>query len=134
MSFVILKCAATLDGQLASRTGDSKWVTGAQARQYVHRLRHTVDAIMVGIGTIKKDDPRLTTRIDDENGQDPVRIILDTHLSIPENAQVIQQRSQAGTLVVTGEVSAIPALAKLLTEIGPNWAIQILEPNCLSSE
>lgn len=110
--FVILKCAATLDGQMASRTGDSKWVTGTKARQHVHRLRHAVDAIMVGIGTIKMDDPRLTTRIDNRSGRDPVRIVLDTHLSVPENAKVVQQRSRADTLVVTGEVSAIPALAK----------------------
>lgn len=110
--FVILKCAATLDGQLASRTGDSKWVTGATARQYVHRLRHAVDAIMVGIGTVKMDNPRLTTRIDGEDGRDPVRIVLDTHLSIPETSKVIQQRSRADTLVVTGEVSSDPERVK----------------------
>jgi diaminohydroxyphosphoribosylaminopyrimidine deaminase/5-amino-6-(5-phosphoribosylamino)uracil reductase len=79
--FVIVKCAATLDGRIATRTGDSRWVTGPAARQFVHRIRHAVDGIMVGVETVKKDDPSLTTRLGRKTGADPTRIILDTHLS-----------------------------------------------------
>jgi diaminohydroxyphosphoribosylaminopyrimidine deaminase/5-amino-6-(5-phosphoribosylamino)uracil reductase len=99
---VLLKIAATLDGRIATRTGDARWVSGEQSRQFVHRLRHRVDAIMVGVGTVIADNPSLTTRIDGEAGIDPVRIVLDTHLSIPENARLLHLDSPARTLVVTG--------------------------------
>jgi diaminohydroxyphosphoribosylaminopyrimidine deaminase/5-amino-6-(5-phosphoribosylamino)uracil reductase len=101
--FVIAKCAATLDGRIATRTGDSKWVTGEAARRFVHRLRHAVDAIMVGINTVVKDDPSLTTRLGDREGKDPARIILDTHLSIAPDARVLQQASTAETILVAGK-------------------------------
>jgi diaminohydroxyphosphoribosylaminopyrimidine deaminase/5-amino-6-(5-phosphoribosylamino)uracil reductase len=103
--FALLKCAATLDGRIATRTGDSKWVTGPSARHYVHELRHRMDAIMVGINTVTSDNPRLTTRLEDKAAVDPVRIILDTHLSIPENATVLHLDSTADTIIVTGNVS-----------------------------
>ena len=99
---MIAKCAATLDGRIATRTGDSKWVTGEAARRFVHRLRHAVDAIMVGSKTVQIDDPSLTTRLDDRQGRDPLRIILDSHLSIAPDARVLQQASAADTFLVTG--------------------------------
>ena len=100
--FVIIKCAATLDGQMATRTGDSKWVTGEASRAYVHRLRHGVDGILVGSGTVRVDDPSLTARLPEGRGKDPVRIILDTRLSIPETAKVLNLDSKAPTILVTG--------------------------------
>ena len=100
--FVLLKCAATLDGRIATRTGDARWVSGPDSRQFVHELRHAVDAILVGVDTVKADDPSLTTRLPDGQGCDPIRIILDTHLSIPLKARVLTQPSHAGTIVVTG--------------------------------
>jgi diaminohydroxyphosphoribosylaminopyrimidine deaminase/5-amino-6-(5-phosphoribosylamino)uracil reductase len=100
---VILKCAATLDGRIATRSGDSKWITGESAREFVHRLRHAMDGILVGVGTVKMDNPSLTTRIKEGNGLDPVRIILDTHLSIPLDTKVLLQESDADTLIVTAE-------------------------------
>jgi diaminohydroxyphosphoribosylaminopyrimidine deaminase/5-amino-6-(5-phosphoribosylamino)uracil reductase len=104
--FVILKCAATLDGQIATRTGDAKWVTGSEARQYVHELRHAADAILVGVETVKTDDPSLTARLENRTGKDPLRIILDTHLSIPEQAKILQLDSRADTMIITGDLSA----------------------------
>ena len=100
--FVTLKCAATLDGRIATRTGDSKWVTGETSRKYVHELRHASDGIMVGINTIKTDNPSLTTRLEDKKGVDPKRIILDTNLSIGEDAKVLQIESESDTIIITG--------------------------------
>ena len=100
--FVILKCAATLDGRIATRTGDARWVTGEVSRGYVHELRHEAAAIMVGIGTVRADDPSLTTRLANEGGVDPARIILDTRLTIDPQAKVLRQASAAPTIVVVG--------------------------------
>jgi diaminohydroxyphosphoribosylaminopyrimidine deaminase/5-amino-6-(5-phosphoribosylamino)uracil reductase len=100
--FVIIKCAATLDGRIATKTGDSRWVSGDESRIYVHRLRHGVDAIMVGINTVKQDDPALTVRLNDMNGLDPVRIILDTNLTIFEEAKVLHLNSNSDTIIITG--------------------------------
>jgi len=102
LPLVVLKCAATLDGCIATHTGDSKWITNPLSRRFVHELRHAVDAIMVGIGTVLKDDPRLTTRLDGTQASDPLRIILDTNLSIPADARLLHLRSDSDTLIVTG--------------------------------
>ena len=101
--FVILKWAATLDGRLATRSGDSRWVTGTLARQRVHQLRHGVDAILVGVGTVKCDNPQLTTRLEQGGqGKDPLRIVLDTRISISLDAKLLHHRSSAETLIVCG--------------------------------
>ena len=100
--FVVLKCAATMDGRIATRTGDSRWVTGPAARARVHRLRSEMDAIMVGIGTVLNDDPRLTARLPGGSGRDPVRIVLDTHLRMPASARMLNLDSNAETLIVCG--------------------------------
>jgi diaminohydroxyphosphoribosylaminopyrimidine deaminase/5-amino-6-(5-phosphoribosylamino)uracil reductase len=104
--FVVLKCAATLDGQIATRTGDSKWVTGELARKHVHLVRHAMDAILVGAGTVIKDDPSLTTRLGNEKDRDPHRVILDTRLSIPSRARLFQQASSARTYIAAGPLAA----------------------------
>ncbi len=100
--FVILKCASTLDGRIATSTGDSKWITNAKSRRYVHKIRHEVDAILIGSGTLHADNPSLTSRLDDMDTKDPIRVILDTHLTIEPNAKVITQDSNAITIIVTG--------------------------------
>ncbi len=87
--FVILKTAATLDGRIATRSGDSKWVTGESARRYGHQIRHEVDGILVGSGTVHADDPSLTARRSGLVSRDPVRIILDTNLGVDINARVM---------------------------------------------
>ncbi len=100
--FVTLKCAATLDGRIASRTGNSQWITNSLSRRFVHRLRHNADAVMVGIGTVAADDPSLTVRLDNFDGRDPTRIILDSKLSIDEDAKILNLDSDADTIIVTG--------------------------------
>ncbi|MBS4536146.1 bifunctional diaminohydroxyphosphoribosylaminopyrimidine deaminase/5-amino-6-(5-phosphoribosylamino)uracil reductase RibD [Clostridium sp. D2Q-14] len=99
--FCILKTAMTLDGKIATVTGDSKWITNEESRKYVHNIRHHVSAIMVGIGTVLVDNPRLTTRIDEKNGLDPIRIIVDTKGKIPLNFKVLNIESDAKTIIAT---------------------------------
>jgi diaminohydroxyphosphoribosylaminopyrimidine deaminase/5-amino-6-(5-phosphoribosylamino)uracil reductase len=93
----VLKAAATLDGRIATRTGDSKWITGEPARAEGHALRDTCGAVMVGVGTVLADDPRLDVRL--VSGRDPIRIILDTRLRTPPNANVITHESASPTWV-----------------------------------
>jgi diaminohydroxyphosphoribosylaminopyrimidine deaminase/5-amino-6-(5-phosphoribosylamino)uracil reductase len=109
--FVTLKAAVTLDGKLATRTGDSRWVTGAEARALVHRLRDRVDAVLVGAGTARADDPRLTTRLPGGGGRDPIRVVLDTGLTLPGSLRLFRQRSAAPTIVAHA--------AKRVRELGP---------------
>ncbi len=99
MPFVTLKIAQTLDGKIATASGESRWITGKEARQEGHRLRDTHDAILVGINTVLKDNPSLTTRI--PGGRDPIRVIVDTQLRTPLNAKVITQKSSAKTYIAT---------------------------------
>jgi diaminohydroxyphosphoribosylaminopyrimidine deaminase/5-amino-6-(5-phosphoribosylamino)uracil reductase len=101
--FVIVKCASTLDGRIATRTGDSKWISGEESRAFVHRLRHAVDGIMIGVNTVKNDNPALTTRLQDMKGRDPSRIILDTNLSISEEAKILRLNSDSDTIIITGD-------------------------------
>lgn len=115
--FVILKCASTLDGRIATRTGDSKWITSENARAYVHRLRHAVDGIMVGAGTVKNDNPSLTARIENFNTRDPKRILLDTGLSIDGNANVLTQKSDAVTIIAASE-DVLPEKRKKFEKMG----------------
>jgi diaminohydroxyphosphoribosylaminopyrimidine deaminase/5-amino-6-(5-phosphoribosylamino)uracil reductase len=97
--YVTLKAAITLDGRIATRTGDSRWVTGEEARAEVHRLRDVVDAVLVGSGTALADDPRLTARLPRGRGRDPVRVVLDSRLRLPRRLALFHPTSAAPTLV-----------------------------------
>jgi diaminohydroxyphosphoribosylaminopyrimidine deaminase/5-amino-6-(5-phosphoribosylamino)uracil reductase len=99
--FVILKVASTLDGNIATRTGDSRGLSCGKSLRLVQQLRDQVDAIMVGIGTVKADNPLLTTRLEGKKGKDPVRIIVDGALSISPRAKVFNRRSEAGVIIAT---------------------------------
>jgi len=112
LPFVTLKAAMTLDGQTATSTGTSQWITGPLSREHVHRLRDRCDAVLTGIGTVLADDARLTTRLSD-GGRDPVRIVVDSKLRIPDDAQILSQCSSAPTVLATtaaaspGRISAL---------------------------
>jgi diaminohydroxyphosphoribosylaminopyrimidine deaminase/5-amino-6-(5-phosphoribosylamino)uracil reductase len=99
LPFVTLKTAMTLDGKIASCRGDSKWITGEDSRHYVHQLRNVYDAIMVGIGTVLKDNPFLNTRLEIENIRNPVRIIIDSHLDLPPASNIARSSHEQRTLV-----------------------------------
>ena len=115
--FVILKCASTLDGCIATRTGDSRWITNEKSRAHVHLLRHCVDAILIGSGTLKADNPSLTSRVEGMDTRDPRRVILDSHLSIDPSALVITGPSNADTIVMTA-LDASPRKRKALEACG----------------
>ncbi len=97
--FVTMKYAMTMDGKIAAYTGDSKWITGEEARSHVHRQRHKNTAIMVGVGTVLLDDPLLTCRID--GGKDPIRIICDSNLKTPITSQIVRTADKVKTIIAT---------------------------------
>lgn len=99
--FVTLKTASTLDGKIASKTGDSKWISNEKSRELVHSLRHRHQGIMVGVSTVMADNPSLTTRLGVE-GLHPVRIIVDSSLRIPPDSRVITD-GLAPTWILTTE-------------------------------
>ena len=102
MPWVIMKAAVSLDGRIATATGHSSWITGRESRQYGHRLRDRVDAILIGIGTALADNPSLTTRLAAGRGHDPLRIVLDTKLRLSPAAKLLTQESAARTMIFCG--------------------------------
>lgn len=116
--YVTLKAAATLDGRLASNDGDSKWITSESSRADVHSLRHTHDAILVGVETVLHDNPFLTTRLP-HGGKNPIRIILDRQLRTPETANVITDGAVETIIFTLDQTEVNP---KLITY--PNVSIE----------
>lgn len=101
--FVVMKAAASLDGKIATRTGESRWITGEKARLRVHQLRNEVDAVLVGIGTVLRDDPLLTTRLGAADQRDPARVVVDNLARLPLRAKVINRASTAPTFLAVSE-------------------------------
>ena len=99
--FTIYKAALTLDGNSATSTGDAQWVSGEESRLAVHQLRDRVEAIMVGINTVLRDDPLLNTRLPDSCGRDPLRVVVDSQLRTPPDCRMLKQDSAANTLIAT---------------------------------
>lgn len=98
--FVVLKTAMTLDGKIATKTYDSKWITSEMSRQFSHELRGKLDAIMVGINTVLKDNPSLNVRYGKYKNS-PIRVIVDSKLRIPENAKVLSPTLSNFTIIST---------------------------------
>jgi len=96
--FVTAKFAMSLDGKIATRSGDSKWISNQESRRYVHSLRHITDAVMVGVNTVLTDDPQLTCRCGERGGvikKQPLRVIVDTNGRTPVTAQVFGEPGRA---------------------------------------
>ena len=117
LPWVILKWAQSIDGKIATRTGDSKWISDERSRRWVHRLRSRVDAVLIGVGTVIADDPLLTCR----HGRPlrvATRIILDPHLRTPGQAQLVRTASSVPTMIVTAVEQAATAKCRRLERAG----------------
>jgi diaminohydroxyphosphoribosylaminopyrimidine deaminase / 5-amino-6-(5-phosphoribosylamino)uracil reductase len=113
--FVTLKLAVTLDGRIATASGDARWISGDKSRDTAHRLRNEVDAVIVGLGTIRADDPLLTCRI--PGGRNPWRVVLDSRLSIPLSAKILRLADPRKTIIATG-VNAAAAKIHTVEALG----------------
>ncbi|WP_210023389.1 MULTISPECIES: bifunctional diaminohydroxyphosphoribosylaminopyrimidine deaminase/5-amino-6-(5-phosphoribosylamino)uracil reductase RibD [unclassified Paenibacillus] len=127
--FVTVKSASTLDGKIAAKTGDSKWITSGDSRSYVHTLRHRHQAIMVGIGTVLADDPALTTRLP-VPGLNPLRVVVDSTLRIPHGARLVRD-GETPTVVLTTDRAPqarrreLEALGVEVIDCGPGPAVDL---------
>lgn len=119
LPYVVMKYAMTLDGKIATRTGESKWITGEKSRMEVQKMRHRYRGIMVGIGTVLADDPMLNVRI--EGKLSPIRIICDSNLRIPLDCQICKTAKDYRTIIACAKSDEIKK------EQLENLGIQIIE-------
>lgn len=117
--YVVMKYAMTMDGKIATKTGKSKWITSEESRKIVHKMRHEYRAILVGIGTVLKDNPMLNTRI--EGMRSPIRVICDSKLLIPLDSKICQSAKEYPTIVACAD--AKKEKKEALEKLG----IQVLE-------
>jgi diaminohydroxyphosphoribosylaminopyrimidine deaminase/5-amino-6-(5-phosphoribosylamino)uracil reductase len=135
--FVTAKFAMSLDGKIATRTKESRWITGEESRAHAHRLRRMHDAILVGVNTVIADDPELTARVDGEESRQPLRVVVDSQLRVRQSAKIVGPN----TLIATtrqgrmggAEVLRLPAapdgrvaLLPLLDELGKRGLLSLL--------
>ncbi len=125
--FVILKAAMTLDGKIATATGESKWITGEEARRHVHALRRQVDAILVGVKTAVQDDPSLTARLPGSSPRlavrQPLRVVVDNRLRLPLTARVLANLESAKTLVATTGLAPVKKRRRLEVRGAEVWVL-----------
>lgn len=105
LPWVTLKMAVSLDGRIATRTGDSRWITGPAARRHVHRLRDWNDAVLTGIGTVRADDPELTAR--NPGARNPLRVVVDARADTPLDSRLVRSARAVPTLLATGPGSDV---------------------------
>ena len=117
MPFVVAKFAASLDGKIATRAGDSKWISSPKARQFAHGLRAEVDAVMVGIGTALADDPQLTVRDAALKGTQPTRVVVDSSARLPKNAAMLSEDGDTIIAIVNGAKARVAALERAGAEV-----------------
>jgi len=122
LPFVTLKFAQTLDGKIATVTGDSKWISGPSSLRFAHGLRSIHDAMLVGVETIIRDDPRLTVRL--VKGKSPRRIVADSRLRIPLECNVLKGKSVPSTIIATTSLSDQRKANKLRSAGAEVWHIR----------
>lgn len=115
--FVVLKAAVSLDGKIATVTGESQWITGPESREFTHHLRHRYDGILVGVNTVLADNPSLTTRLPGGKGKNPVRIILDSKARTPVDANIIKYPQDTVT-IIAATAAADPSRVAALRQAG----------------
>ena len=113
--FVTVKFAQSLDGRIATSSGDSRWISGPSSLRLAHKLRREHDAILVGIGTVLSDDPQLNVRL--LKGRDPLRIVIDSTLRIPLRSRILADGAAYGTLVATA-ISSDSERARAIQDTG----------------
>ena len=115
--FTILKAGMTLDGQIATATGESQWITDEAARMQAHQLRADVDAVLVGIGTVLRDNPQLTARTGSDPvrlaARQPLRVVVDSRLRIPSRAAVLKRQEEAHTVIATTRAASVTKVERL---------------------
>ena len=121
--FVVLKTAMSLDGKIATKTGESKWITGEKARYEVQQLRNQYSAIMVGVDTVIMDNPQLTCRI--PNGRNPIRIVVDSKLRTPLESNIVKSAKDIRTILVTTKIASEEKV-RLIEELG----VVVIKTNC----
>src|SRR5438093_12616211 len=126
--YVVVKYAQTLDGRIATSSGDARWISGEEERRVSHALRASCDAVVVGVGTVLRDDPQLTVRM--VAGASPIRVVLDSTLRIPDGSSVLAD--DAATRIVTTDRSSAErrddlrrrGIAVVMVPAGP-WGVKL---------
>lgn len=126
LPYITVKVAQSLDGKIATRTGDSKWISSEDSRRYVHELRGKVDAIMVGANTVLKDDPLLLSKV---SRKQPVRIIVGGKSGVPRDAKIFSSLDRSPVIVVKSlsEVLALKNITHILVEGGGELIASLVE-------
>ena len=122
--FVIIKSAMSLDGKIATISGESQWISSKASRLRGHEIRDTVDAILVGVKTVFNDDPTLTTRLPGRNGKDPARIIVDSECRTPLKARVLNPDGEGYAIIATTKRASKERIARLEAEGAKVWVVE----------
>ena len=111
LPYVIVKWAMSIDGKIATHTGESRWITSDESRKYVHKIRGQMDGILVGINTVMQDDPLLTCRI--EGGRNPKRIVIDSNALLPLNSRLLNTINEGEIIVAVSKNAQRNRIEKL---------------------
>jgi diaminohydroxyphosphoribosylaminopyrimidine deaminase/5-amino-6-(5-phosphoribosylamino)uracil reductase len=122
LPFVTLKYAQTLDGKIATITGDSRWISGLSSLRFAHQMRSLHDATLVGVDTIIRDDPRLTVRL--VKGKNPQKIIVDTRLRTPLDCNLLKEKVASSTIIATTSLSGRRKIRRIQSTGAQVWLIR----------